>query len=525
MSLHNVSISDNDHAVNLLFSVVVCWFGIVGCALAVPPRFAAIFADHMVVQRGVPIPVWGWADPEAQVTVSFSGQTQSATAGMDGKWTVRFAPLECPQDNPGQSLSARSEAEVTTLSDILIGDVWICGGQSNMAFKLSRATNGPAAAAAASHPLIRICDVSGKRTGPNDAPPQDLEPAAWKIASPASVADFSAIAYFFAKNLQSSISVPIGLVDTSVGGTAMKSWMSREVMAADPILKAEVLRDDEAMAQFPQRMEDYHRKLESYQQRANSEKQPARKPTAPKGPDSSYRLSYLHASVIRPLQPFAIKGVIWYQGEADAGRHAIFQHQFATLVSEWRREWGQGEFPWLYVQLAPYSKAEGRLFPRVWEAQTRAQIIPNSAMIVALDHGISDNIHPPDKQAVGERLALAARGLAYHETVSWRSPFFKSMEKQGSDLVVHFDAIGDGLSAADPELKYVSVAGSDRKFLPASARLMPGNTLLVNHPEIKDPIAVRYGWYAAGDPVGASIFGKNGLPVAPFRSDDWPEEP
>ena len=504
-----------------LLHIVLCWFGIVGCALAVAPRFAAIFADHMVVQRGVPIPVWGWANPHAQVTVSFSGQTQSATASVDGKWMVTFAPLECQPGNPGQSISVRSEAEITTLSDILTGDVWICGGQSNMAFKLSRATNGVTAAAAATHPLIRICDVSGKRTGPNDAPPADLETAVWKIASPASVPDFSAVGYFFAKNLLSSINVPIGLVDTSVGGTPMKSWISREVMAADSILKDQVSECDKDMKEFPHQMEIYQRKLVSYQKRVADGKPPEPKPIGPKRPDSSYRLSYFHASVIRPLQPFAIKGVIWYQGESDAGRHAVFQHQFSTLVAEWRREWGQGEFPWLYVQLAPYSEAAGRLFPRVWDAQSRAQIIPNSAMIVALDHGASDDIHPPDKQPVGERLALAARGLVYHEAVSWRSPFFKSLEKQGSDLVVHFDSIGDGLCAKDPELKYVFIAGSDRKFLPATAKLTPDNTLIVSHPEISDPVAVRYGWYSAGDPVGASIFGKNGLPVAPFRSDDW----
>ena len=480
------------------------------------PRAAAVFFDHMVIQRGMPAPVWGWAAPGEEITVNFAGQSVSATAAADGKWMVRLAPLSCPSGNQSQTLVIRGMTGETAIRDILIGDLWICGGQSNMAFKLNDSTGG--ASAAKDDPLLRICDVSGKRSAAGQPAPRDLEMAEWKTATLSSAGSFSAVGYYFGEVLRESLGVPIGLIDTSVGGTPMRCWMSRERMEADELLRPEVVRCDQDAQEYPMLMERYKKQLARHQAEAGGTR---RKPNPPKSPDSSYRLAYFHTSVIRPLQPLAMKGVIWYQGEADAGRHAVFQHQFSTLVAEWRNEWGQGDFPWLYCQLAPYSQNVGRHFPRVWEAQSNARSIPNSAMVVTLDRGVSGNIHPPDKKTVGERLALAARHLVYQQDVNWRYPEFKSMETKGNTLIVRFDAIGDGLAAHDQALRHFTIAGADRKFLPATATLAADHSVMVSHPDLAGPVAVRYGWYDKGGEVGASLFGRNGLPVAPFRTDDW----
>lgn len=491
---------------------------------ATAPRLAAVFNDHMVLQRGIPVPVWGWADPGSKIAVSFNGQHVETTTGQDGKWQLRLAPLSCPSNNSPQALTVRGNDGEISRGDILVGDLWICGGQSNMAFKLNRATNADAAIQAANDPFIRICRATGKRTAHGQPAPDDLQSADWEIATPASVPEFSAVGYFFGVALRKSTGVPIGLLDTSVGGTPMRCWMSRAAMESDPELRPEVERCDAEAKDYLELMDQYQRQLAFYQKKAGGSDMNTAKPIKPKNPDSSYRMSYLYASIIRPLQPLAIKGLIWYQGEANSSRYQVFEKQFSTLISEWRRDWGQGDFPWLFVQLAPYSDVKGRLVPRTWEAQANARKIPNTAMVISLDCGAADNIHPPDKQPIGQRLALAARAIAYGQDVNWHSPDFKSLEKRGKDLVVRFDHIGAGLVAKESPLKYFTIAGDDGKFVAAGARLSADNSVTVSSPEIPKPAAVRYGWYEVRDPVGASLFGKDGLPVAPFRSDDWPDQ-
>lgn len=494
-------------------------------ANAATPELATIFADHMVLQRGVPVPVWGRADPGDRVTVAFAGQKVTAQAAADGKWMVNLAALSCPPDNVPQTLVVRGSDGQISRNDILTGDVWLCGGQSNMAFKLNRATDGAAVAAASNDNLLRMCRPVGKRSTVGDPPPTDLAAAAWRAAKPESAGDFSAVGYFFGHALRKSIRVPIGLIDTSVGGTPMRCWMSRGTLENDPQLRHLVEEDDRTMEDYPKRLESYKRQLASYEERLKKgEAKPGGKPIAPKGPDSSYRMSYFHDSVIRPLQPTAMKGVIWYQGEANASRYAVFEHQFATLIGEWRSEWGQPELPWLYVQLAPYSAANGRLFPRAWEAQAAARKIPHTAMVVALDLGQADNIHPPDKKPVGERLANAARSVAYGEPVTWRAPEFQSMEIKGQEIIVHFNGPIRPPAPADANLPYFKIAAADRKWTEAQARLQTDGSIVVSAPTIANPVAVRYGWYRLHEPVGASLFSPDNLPVPPFRTDDWPDQ-
>lgn len=492
---------------------------------AAPPELAAIFANHMVLQRGVPVPVWGHADPGDQLTVEFAGQKVTASAALDGKWMVKLAALSCPPDHAAQKLVVRGAEGEILREDILIGDVWLCGGQSNMAFKLNRATDGAAVAAAANNNLLRICRPVGKRSTIGDPPPTDLASADWRAATPETVTDFSAVGYFFGQALRKYIGVPIGLIDTSVGGTPMRCWMSRGTLENDPQLRPLVDEDDRKMKDYPKLLESYKRQLASYEERLKKgTAKPSGKPIAPKGPDSSYRMSHFHDSVIRPLQPSAIKGVIWYQGEANASRYAIFEHQFATLIGEWRHEWGQPELPWLYVQLAPYSAPNGRLFPRAWEAQTAAQKIPHTAMVIALDVGQADNIHPPNKKPIGERLASAARHLAYGEPGTWRAPEFQSMETHGREIVLYFNGPIRPPATPGANLNYFKIAAADQNWTAAQARLQPDGSIVVSTPNIENPVAVRYGWYNLHDQVGASLFSLDSLPIPPFRTDNWPDK-
>jgi sialate O-acetylesterase len=438
---------------------------------------------------------------------------------------MKLTALSCPPHHAPQKLVVRGADGETSRNDILTGDVWLCGGQSNMAFKLNRATDGAAVAAAANDPQLRLCRPVGMRSTVGDPPPADLASADWRVATPGTVSDFSAVGYFFGQALRKSIGVPIGLIDTSVGGTPMRCWMSRGTLENDPQLRPLVDEDDRKMKDYPKLLESYHRQLASYEERLKKgEAKPAGKPIAPKGPDSSYRMSYFHDSVIRLLQPSAIKGVIWYQGEANASRYAVFEHQFATLIGEWRREWGQPEQPWLYVQLAPYSAPNGRLFPRAWEAQATAQKIPHTAMVVALDVGQADNIHPPNKKPIGERLAHAARSVAYGEPITWRVPEFQSMKIHDKEIILHFNGLISPPATPDTNLSYFKIAAADEKWTEAKAHLQSDGNIVVSAPNIDAPIAVRYGWYNLHEPVGASLFSQDRLPVPPFRTDDWPDK-
>lgn len=481
------------------------------------PALAAIFSDHMVLQRGIPCPVWGTAEPGSQIAVTFGENSVTTKTDTNGRWQTSLPALHCPSNNQSRTLSVKSGSESTVIHDVLTGDVWLFGGQSNMAFSLDRSTGGQQEIANANDPLIRVCHVNGKRTA-HDAPlPTDIEPATWSPVLPDSVAKFSAIAYYFGKAIRKSTDVPIGLIDTSVGGTPMRCWMSRETLNNDPLLRSQVEENDHKVLEYPKLKEKYERKL------AVQRKDPKKtaKLVPPKDPNSSYRLAYFYNSRIRLLKPFAIRGVVWYQGEADAGRHTIFEHQFATLVAEWRREWGQGDFPWIYAQLAPFSGANGRKFPFVWEAQSQSQDIPNSAMVVTLDHGVADNIHPPEKRPIGERLARAARNIAYHETIVASAPSFKSARTDNDRVILTFDHPELGLTSTQTDLGHFTIAGADKKFLPADARLAPDHRVIVSNPAIGKPVAVRYGWYDLGEPVGASLFSRDDLPVSPFRTDDW----
>jgi len=508
--------------------IVFCLLGDRGFAAEL--RFARVFNDHMVLQRDVPVPVWGWTGPGSKVTVTFAGQTQTAMADGKGKWLVRLGPLTSTHGNTGGELTVAASVGKVTIKDVLVGDVWVCGGQSNMAFGLGRATGGTDAIANANHPLIRLCDVTGKSTRREDPYPDDLESARWEICSPTTVSNFSAVAYYFGRDLQPALGVPVGLIDVSVGGTGMRSWMRRQTMESDPDLREQVIRHDDEVKRYPQLMEKYNKQLAEYENRLAKAKAGDRAlpekesmpPVKPKDLDSSYRLAYFYASMVCPLQPYAMKGVIWYQGEANAGNYASFRKQFTALINEWRRDWGQDAFPWLYVQLPPYADRIGGYYPRVWEAQSQVLSVKNTAMVVGLDVGAPHDIHPPNKEPIGARLALAARGMVYGEKVVWRSPMFQRMERRGSELVLNFEHIGGGLTARNGALNYFTIAGDDKNFKPATARIK-GDAVVVSNPNVARPVTVRYGWYDKGEESGGSLFNREGLPVAPFRTDNWPD--
>lgn len=513
-------------------------------------RLPALFTDHMVLQQGQSVPVWGWADEGEAVTVEFRGQKISTTA-KHAKWMVKLAPLKA--DSPGDSSAADlhtlrvSGKNTITLSDVLVGEVWIASGQSNMEWPLNRSFESQNDIANAANPNLRLFTVPKLKA---DKPVDDVK-ASWQECNPQTVPGFSAVAYYFARNLQKSRNVPVGIIHTSWGGSPAEVWISERVLAANPAYKRDILdtfaaqakRTGEAVAQYEK-------------ERAAAEREG--KPFTRRRPGSSWKPAELYNGMIAPLIPYAIKGAIWYQGESNAGRAHQYRTLFADMIKNWRSDWRQGRFTFLEVQLAPWDKGKKRQFEEImaapgesdWAELREAQVLatrklPKVGMAVITDVGDRDDIHPTKKEPVGARLALSARRIAYGEKIVHSGPTYRSMNVRGDRIVLSFDHVGRGLDGRDvPELPAgllagagrpgwvydadtgdlrkplvgFAIAGADRKFVWATARIR-GNEVVVSSPAVPKPVAVRYGW--ADYPV-VNLWNKNGLPASPFRTDDFP---
>lgn len=476
-------------------------------------KLANLFSDHGVLQRGVAAPVWGSADPGEQVTVAFGGQAKTATADAKGKWLVKLDPM--PASAEGRELVVRSgiENRKFKIGDVVVGDVWLCSGQSNMFFRMNKVENSPREIAAADHPGVRFFSVKEQFA---QQPAADVD-GAWKPVTPATAAECSAVACYFAGALHQKLGVPVGLLVSSVGGTRIETWMQTATLAA--LGDSGSLIDmwtNVSPAEFGEIAADYR----AYQYRRDN----PRKPAAPTGePQDAPALGKpparrchdcpgaLHCGMIAPLQPFAIRGALWYQGEANSGRPDAYEKLLPALIADWRKVWGEG-LPFLFVQLAPFKSTH----PAFREAQQRIwRKTPNTAMVVTTDVGDADNIHPTRKRPVGERLALAARALSYGEKLEYSGPVYKSMTVEGDRAVISFEHLGDGLIAKGDELTGFTIAGKDGKFVPAGA-VIEGSTVSVSSGRITKPAAVRYGWATVPD---GNLFNREGLPAAPFRTD------
>lgn len=479
-------------------------------------RLPAILSDHMVVQQDRPVHIWGWAEPGERVRVVFNGTGLNDTADAAGRWSVYFAP----QQAGGPYEMTVEGASRVTVSDILVGEVWVGSGQSNMAWPVERSNAAEKEIAAANHPQIRLFNVERDTA---HAPLTDVK-GSWQVCTPESVKSFSAVAYFFARDMHQKTGVPFGAIQSAWGGTPAQAWVSPTGMAADPWFIRFRLRWARALEAYTDAHKGYeyaHKAWEAEADKARrAGKEPRPGPREPMGPLHPHQPSALYNAMIAPLTPFPIRGALWYQGENNAENADGYEYRalFRTLIEDWRKNWGLGEFPFLFVQLANYARVgENSQWPELREAQAMALGLRNTGMAVTIDIGEALDIHPRNKQEVGRRLALAARAITYGEDeLVYSGPVFRQAVREGSQLRLWFDHVGGGLQARGP-LGGFEILGPDGFWRPAEARIDGNNTILVSTPKIGFPVAARYGW--APNPT-ATLFNAEGLPASPFRTRD-----
>lgn len=479
---------------------------------------APLFRDGAVLQQGKPVPIWGKASPNENITVEFAGQKKMTAADAEGKWQILLDPLPA---SPSPAEMTVTGANSVKISDILVGEVWICSGQSNMAWTVANAKDFVREAAAANHPLIRQFKVPLLAS---DKPEDDME-GTWQSCSQATVSDFTAVGYFFGRDLNKALGVPIGLINTSYGGTPIESWMSDETLHSQAAFAPVFERWKQVLADFPNQQklfEDRTQQWEADRKAAEAAGKAftRRPPQPPLGPGSRKTPSGLFNAMIHPLLPFGIRGVIWYQGEDNAPRFTEYPDLFATMITQWRRDFGQGDFPFYFVQLANIDRKtdpSGVQWAFQREAQATALKLPQTGMCVTADIGEADDIHPKNKQEVGRRLALIALALTYETDGEYAGPVFRKATPEHNAMRVSFDH-ARGLRLLDGVQGTFELAGADRIFHPASATV-DGETLLVTSPEVSVPAAIRYAW--RNNPA-VTIYNAANLPASPFRSDDWP---
>ncbi len=547
-------------------------------------KLPAIFGAHMVLQAGANLPVWGTADPGETVTVSLGGSPKTeatATADANGKWKVE---LPSRPASPIPTTLTVTGKNVIAFGDVLIGEVWICSGQSNMEFGIGNTDTAAQEIPNASHPEIRLfCvpkkisltpleDIGEAETSPGHTQADVALLGHWQVCTPDTVArdggwgGFSAVAYFFGRDIQKDTGRPVGLIATSWGGTRAQAWTSVSGLRKDAALEGYAAEHDKivenlsqseanyktAQATFEKELavwqkdvgQDYAKALAAWKTAANEARAagqpapPTPQPASPKprpaaqptgGPNAP---ANLFNGMVAPLVPYAITGAIWYQGEANAGHAEEYRTLFKRMITDWREKWAEGDFPFLFVELASFGP--GIQWPQLREAQSQALSLPNTGMATAVDIGDPADIHPKDKIDVGARLALAARRVAYGENLVSSGPVYKAMQTKGGSIAVTFTSQGGGLVIGsapwvapgfkplptDTLMGFV-IAGDDRKWARADAKI-DGDAIVVSNPAVPHPAAVRYDW--ANAPEG-NLYNKEGLPAPPFRTDNWDDAP
>lgn len=513
----------------LPFSAVVFVCVVSASGACADVKLPSIFSDHMVLQQGMPVPVWGQASPGERVAVSLGRERGEATAGRDGRWLVRLPALRAG----GPHELAVAGRNTIRLRDVLVGEVWLASGQSNMQFSVENAQNPKQEIAQASYPQIRTFNVALTAA----VEPQADCRGEWVVCSPqAAGRSFSAVAYYFARELHRHLGVPVGIVHASWGGTRIQLWMDPATLAADPDLQPILGEAEKTLGEFTESfLTNDAPRVAAWAARAREEKASGRPlplpPPLPRDPrvvtpDRGPTLSTsLYNAMIAPVARYGIRGAIWYQGESNAWEAYRYRKLFPAMIQGWRRAWGQGDFPFLFVQLANFGQPPGPSGPgdSTWaelrEAQLMALAVPNTGMAVTVDIGEGQDIHPRNKQEVGRRLALLAGTLVYGWKGESSGPRYQSMSIEGGAIRLRFTHVGRGLVAAwGDKLQGFAVAGSDRRFLWADAAIA-GDTVVVSSPQVPQPVAVRYAW---GDDPPCNLYNLEGLPASPFRTDDWP---
>ena len=478
-----------------------------------------IFSDHMVLQRDTANALWGSTTPGADVTARIAGKSVRGKAGDDGRFRLDLPAL--PAGGP-HTLEVKADAE-RTFTDVLVGEVWLCSGQSNMDFTVAKTekrsfagtTNWKQEVADAKHPEIRMFTAEWSL---REDPQRDVE-GEWKVCSPETAGDFSAVAYFFGRELQQELDVPVGLVTSAYGASTAEAWIRKEKLAAVPSLKP--LRDAFwkkfiAYRDHPQPFEDYGKAMAKWTAAGSR----GRAPRHPDPMQDQHNPSVLYNGMIAPLVPYGIRGAIWYQGESNLGTRKLYPDLQKALIEDWRGQWGRGDFPFYFVQLAPHKQPSpepsNSSLASMREAQASSLDLPNTGMAVTLDIGDAEDVHPRNKQDVGRRLARLALSGTYDKDIVPCGPVLKMSEIGDGGIVLHFEHLGGGLVAKGGPLNQFSIAGDDRKFFQADATIT-GGTVIVSSPAVPLPAHVRYAW--ADNPQGANLFNSAGLPAAPFRTD------
>lgn len=501
-------------------------------------KLAQLFTQHAVLQRDKPLPVWGWAEPGEKIAVTLGAQQGEAVAGKDGKWSVKLAAQAMSKEPLTLKVVGKNTIEVP---DVLLGDVWLCGGQSNMEFPLGACDAG-ADIRAADFPLIRHFGVVYNFA---QAPQKDVQ-GQWQVCSPRSVPGFSAVGFYFARKVGRETGVPIGLLRSCVGGTSIECWMSQETLLNTPDLEPYARLMRESLADYQKELAAALPEIEAWAACSRSALKASEPiPLPPKWPEFPFgerrfrpRCVTLHNGMIAPLVPMSLKGVLWYQGENNAGGPFEGSQYIAkkrAMITDWRAWFGDPDLPFYFVQLASWQKVnENPSHVDAWaffrDAQRRCLQIPKTGMASAVDVGDAEDIHPKNKCDVGERLALWALSDDYGHKLEPSGPLFRELKIDGSAARIQFDHVGAGLIVGrktDREpvvedktgsLKRFAIAGADRKWQWAEARI-DGDSVICSHPDVNEPVAVRYAFNT--NPTGANFYSREGLPASPFRSDDW----
>ncbi len=478
-------------------------------------QLPSIFGDHMVLQRDAPLPIWGWSKPGEKVVVQFAGQSATSAADTAGKWKLKLEPVALQNHSLSMSVTT-SGGETLQFSNILMGDVWLCSGQSNMGWPIGATYDSDLVTMSANNPSLRLITVPNVGT-------QELQEdfkGAWAMATPETVKQFSAVAYHFGKQVTEVTGIPIGLINNAWGGSSADAWIRRDVYESDPVFAGELAKWQDIEKNF--NLDEEIAKWEKRVAKARAEGKPIpRKPNDRlKG---QHRPGNLYAGKLYPLMPFGIKGAIWYQGESNSGRAYQYRHMFPKMITHWRKEWGQGDFPFYWAQLADFREEQTKQDDSTWaelrEAQTMTLKLPNTGQAVIHDVGEGRDIHPRDKESVGRRLARLALANDYGVNIVSKSPSLEKLEREKGSLKLIFTDVGSKLYSFDsPAIKGFEVAGKDQVWHSAKAELLDNQSVKVSSESVADPVAARYAW--ADNPV-ANLESWEGLPVTPFRTDDW----
>lgn len=493
----------------------------VGSKVQADVKLPEIISNNMVLQKDIPLPIWGWADAGEEVTVTLGATSEKATADAAGKWKVKLPAVTTAGGPHEMTVKGKNEIKI---SNILVGEVWAGSGQSNMQWSVERSLNPAEEIANAKYPSIRLFMIPLVPSGT----PADHIQAKWVECSPETVGPSSAVLFFFGREIHKQLNTPVGLITTAWGGTRIQPWIPPQGYTAIPEIENEknewlgMLNSySDALAANAAAIKVYNDAIKAAKPGDALPPEPAPVPAHPLNSNRNH--TGLYNGMIYPIVPFGIKGFLWYQGESNNGQGMHYYQMKRALIEGWRAAWnqeGNRDFPFLFAQLAPFDYGPKRTYelPGIWEAQTETLKVKNTGMAVLTDITTLKDIHPPNKQEVGRRLSLWALANTYGKSdLVYSGPLYKSIKVDGNKIIVSFDHAA-GLKASDgKDLSWWTIAGADKKFVKATAKI-EGDTVVVSAEGVANPAAVRFGYHQLAEP---NLVNGAGLPASPFRSDDW----